>query len=126
MCGKVAFEIRGPFRGFQYCHCSRCRNGRAAAGRVSHFRLKLSMQNLFALPKGLVVMAIPRKSGNPFWSGGHLGPSLMPVVRAQREHWVRLPSGWDCYELMVSEELIQREGLLPPELLAETARLELS
>ena len=25
LCGDVAFEIRGPFRGFQYCHCSRCR-----------------------------------------------------------------------------------------------------
>jgi len=25
VCGAVAFCIKGPFRGFQYCHCSRCR-----------------------------------------------------------------------------------------------------
>lgn len=25
LCGAVAFRINGPFRGFQYCHCSRCR-----------------------------------------------------------------------------------------------------
>ena len=24
-CGAVAFEIRQPYRFFQYCHCSRCR-----------------------------------------------------------------------------------------------------
>jgi len=25
VCGAVAFRMEGPFRGFQYCHCSRCR-----------------------------------------------------------------------------------------------------
>ncbi len=25
VCGAVVFRIEGPFRGFQYCHCSRCR-----------------------------------------------------------------------------------------------------
>lgn len=25
VCGAVAFRISGPFRAFQYCHCSRCR-----------------------------------------------------------------------------------------------------
>ena len=25
MCGAVAFEIKPPYRFFQYCHCSRCR-----------------------------------------------------------------------------------------------------
>jgi len=25
VCGAVAFRIEGPYRGFQYCHCSRCR-----------------------------------------------------------------------------------------------------
>ena len=24
-CGAVAFEVRTPYRFFQYCHCSRCR-----------------------------------------------------------------------------------------------------
>lgn len=25
VCGAVAFRMEGPYRGFQYCHCSRCR-----------------------------------------------------------------------------------------------------
>ncbi len=25
MCGAVAFEVKPPYRFFQYCHCSRCR-----------------------------------------------------------------------------------------------------
>ena len=25
LCGEVAYEIEGPFKVFQYCHCSRCR-----------------------------------------------------------------------------------------------------
>jgi hypothetical protein len=25
VCGAVAFEIKPPYRFFQYCHCSRCR-----------------------------------------------------------------------------------------------------
>jgi len=25
LCGEVTYEIEGPFKIFQYCHCSRCR-----------------------------------------------------------------------------------------------------
>lgn len=25
LCGKVCYAITGPFKTFQYCHCSRCR-----------------------------------------------------------------------------------------------------
>ena len=25
VCGAVTYRIEGPYRGFQYCHCSRCR-----------------------------------------------------------------------------------------------------
>ena len=25
LCGEVTYEIEGPFRVFQFCHCSRCR-----------------------------------------------------------------------------------------------------
>jgi len=25
VCGAVSYRIEGPYRGFQYCHCSRCR-----------------------------------------------------------------------------------------------------
>ncbi|HSN82010.1 MAG TPA: GFA family protein [Polyangiales bacterium] len=36
VCGAVAFRIEGPFRGFQYCHCSRCRmkTGSAHAANI--------------------------------------------------------------------------------------------
>lgn len=25
LCGSVTYEVNGPFKVFQYCHCSRCR-----------------------------------------------------------------------------------------------------
>jgi hypothetical protein len=31
VCGAIGFEIREPFRGFQYCHCSRCRKKSGSA-----------------------------------------------------------------------------------------------
>ena len=37
LCGSVAFEIRGPYRGFQYCHCSRCRKKTGATNVANIF-----------------------------------------------------------------------------------------
>ena len=36
LCGKVIYEINPPFKGFQYCHCSRCRkfSGSAHASNI--------------------------------------------------------------------------------------------
>lgn len=36
VCGAVAYRIEAPFRGFQYCHCSRCRkkSGSAIAANI--------------------------------------------------------------------------------------------
>ncbi|MCZ6804349.1 MAG: GFA family protein [Proteobacteria bacterium] len=31
LCGEVAYEIEGPFKIFQYCHCSRCRKSTGSA-----------------------------------------------------------------------------------------------
>ena len=31
LCGAVRFRITAPFRGFQYCHCSRCRKASGSA-----------------------------------------------------------------------------------------------
>lgn len=31
LCGQVQFAIQPPFRGFQYCHCSRCRKASGTA-----------------------------------------------------------------------------------------------
>ncbi len=37
ICGAVTFRIEGPFRGFQYCHCSRCRKRTASVGVANIF-----------------------------------------------------------------------------------------
>lgn len=36
LCGEVAYEAEGPFKIFQYCHCSRCRKytGSAYASNI--------------------------------------------------------------------------------------------
>lgn len=36
LCGEVAYEVVGPFKVFQYCHCSRCRKftGSAHASNI--------------------------------------------------------------------------------------------
>lgn len=36
LCGQVRFRMEPPYRGFQYCHCSRCRktSGSAHAANV--------------------------------------------------------------------------------------------
>tara|TARA_R110002096_G_scaffold314987_3_gene509142 strand:- start:8041 stop:8454 length:414 start_codon:yes stop_codon:yes gene_type:complete len=31
LCGEIAYEIEGPFKIFQYCHCSRCRKTSGSA-----------------------------------------------------------------------------------------------
>lgn len=31
VCGTVVYQIEGPYRGFQYCHCSRCRKRSGSA-----------------------------------------------------------------------------------------------
>ena len=37
LCGSVVYEIRGPYRGFQYCHCSRCRKKTGATNVANIF-----------------------------------------------------------------------------------------
>ncbi len=36
LCGEVKFEVSGPFKAFQYCHCSRCQKvtGSAHASNI--------------------------------------------------------------------------------------------
>ncbi len=37
LCGKIRYEITGPFSIFQYCHCSRCRKSSGSAHASSLF-----------------------------------------------------------------------------------------
>ena len=41
-----------------------------------------------------------------------------------RTYCVRLPAGWDTYEFTVSEDLIERTELFPPDFFEKTTRLE--
>ena len=91
---------------------------------VGHFSSKQSMENLFALPDGMVMFLICQAKLPVFWCGRHLPPTLMGIVRSAREHWVVIPAGWDCYEFMVSEDLLRRTEIFPPDFLAETTQLD--
>lgn len=37
LCGEVSYEIEGPFKIFQYCHCSRCRKFTGSAHSANLF-----------------------------------------------------------------------------------------
>lgn len=37
LCGEVTYEIEGPFKIFQYCHCSRCRKFTGSAHSANLF-----------------------------------------------------------------------------------------
>lgn len=37
LCGTVTYQIRGPFKIFQYCHCSRCRKFTGSAHGANLF-----------------------------------------------------------------------------------------
>jgi hypothetical protein len=37
VCGAVAFAIEGPYAGFNYCHCTRCRKKSGSAHAVNIF-----------------------------------------------------------------------------------------
>lgn len=58
LCGAVGYEADGPFPGFQYCHCSRCRRftGSAHASNIfcppGQFRWTRGEENVgrYALP----------------------------------------------------------------------------
>lgn len=43
VCGAVAFEIRPPYRFFQYCHCSRCRK---RSGSIHAANIAVSVDQL--------------------------------------------------------------------------------
>ena len=37
LCGEVKFEVVGPFKAFQYCHCSRCQKTSGSAHAANIF-----------------------------------------------------------------------------------------
>ena len=91
---------------------------------VSHYTMKQAMQGVFALPDGMVLFLIVRAKLPLVWCGRQLPPTLLGIARSGRENWVVTPAGWDCYEFMVSEDLIHRTEIFPPDFFAKTTQLE--
>ncbi len=91
---------------------------------VSHLCVQQSIHNAFALPKGMVVFLICREKLPLAWCGRHLSASLLGIARSGSEHDVVLHAGWDAYEFMVSEDLIRRTEIFPPEFFDKTTQLE--
>ena len=86
ICGAVTFRIEGPFRGFQYCHCSRCRKKTAS---LRQLRQPLRACRAVHLGPGRGQHQALRASGRP--SGGAPAfctecGSAVPWLTKQREN----------------------------------------
>ncbi len=112
LCGGVRFEITGPFRRANYCHCSRCRkhSGSAALaqGRVprEHFRLQAGagLVETYRPPAGMV-KAFCRVCGSSLFGGTWPdGPEVSvrlgtldgdPGIAPQYHSFVGSKASWD-------------------------------
>ncbi len=91
---------------------------------VAHHRVKRSIYDVYEIPSRHVVFAICREKLPAVWCGREFGPALLGIQRPRRTHWARLPDGWETYEFTVSEEMIARTELFPPDFFEKTTRLE--
>ena len=91
---------------------------------VAHHRAKQAMYDVFTIPSRHVVFVICRAKLPAVWCGRDLPASLLAIHRPGRTYCARLPAGWDTYEFTVSEDLIERTELFPPDFLEKTTRLE--
>ena len=91
---------------------------------VAHYRVQQSIHNVFALPPGMVLFLICREKLPLVWCGRELPPTLLGIAREGLEHEVVLNPGWDSYEFMVSEVLIQQTEIFPPDFFNRTRQFE--
>jgi AraC-like DNA-binding protein len=91
---------------------------------VAHHRVKRAMYDVFEIPSGHIVFVICRAKLPSVWCGVDLPPSVLALHRPGRTYWARLPAGWETYEFTVSQEMIERTELFPPEFFEKTIRLE--
>ncbi len=112
LCGGVQFEVTGPFRRANYCHCSRCRKhsgGAALAqGRVAreHFRIVRGEElvTAFRPPEGMT-KAFCRVCGSSLFGGTWpSGPEVSvrlgaldddPAIRPQYRSFTASKAAWD-------------------------------
>ena len=112
LCGGVRFEVTGPFRRANYCHCSRCRKHSGAAalaqGRVpkTGFRLLQGSDLIKAFtPPGGMVKAFCRICGSSLFGGSWPeGPEVSirlgtldgdPGIRPQYHSFTDSKAQWD-------------------------------
>lgn len=91
---------------------------------VGHYCVQQSIHNVFALPPGMVLFLICREKLPLVWRGRELPPTLLGIAREGLEHEVVLHPGWDSYEFMVSEELIQQTEIFPEDFFKKTEQYE--
>ncbi len=91
---------------------------------VGHYSVQQSIHNVFALPDGMVLFEICRAKLPLVWCGRHLPPTMLGIARSGIEHDVALHAGWDCYEFMITEDVIHRTEIFPSDFFARATQFE--
>ena len=91
---------------------------------VAYHHMKQSVYDVFNVPFKSVIFVIGRSKHPAICNGIELLPSMLTILRPLHTYRVMLPCGWENYEFTLSEQLLERTGLLPPNLFEKTARLE--
>ena len=114
LCGKVSYEVRGPFPRFYHCHCSRCRRATGSAhasnlfAEPEQFRwtrgeelLKrydvpsaASFANTFCTNCGAPMPHLTRSGAAIVIPAGSLNSE--PLIGPQAHIFFESRSGWDC------------------------------
>lgn len=127
LCGGVRFQITGPFRRANYCHCSRCRkhsgSSTLAQGRVAreHFALLAGAELVvnYRPPSGMSKAFCGVCGSSLFGGTWPDGPEVSvrlgtldsdPGVAPQYHSFVGSKAGW---EVMVDDGLPRFEGRKP-------------
>jgi hypothetical protein len=113
VCGAVAFEVRTPYRFFQYCHCSRCRKRTGSIhaaniavpadqlsftrgeDRVKRFELPAAKMwcNAFCEVCGSGMPWLTRNGRAYIVPGGALDED--PIERPARNVWMASRAAWE-------------------------------
>jgi len=127
LCGKIRYEVTGPFLRAGHCHCSRCRKHSGAAvctqGRVRQedFRLVSGEESLrvYRPGEGAAVKAFCGACGSSLFGGTWpVGPEVSirlgsvdgdPGIRPQYHTFVGSRAVWD----EITDDLPQYAGPLP-------------
>lgn len=90
LCGLVTFEVKGPFRKFHWCHCSRCRKASGSAHAANIFT---QPENINWLTGGDLVRHYRRSGARAFSKCfcSNCG-SPLPYLNSSRQYLV-IPAG---------------------------------